>query len=156
MQGTLIGEDHVAEVVESVFSAMLSLPISRGRDHSAVCGSAQVASAVHISGGFSGIVLFLCTESFARRAASIMLETPPADISLSEMHDTVAEISNIIGGGIKSILPGPSVLSLPTVTHGSDYHMHVPRTVRLAHLELTCHDEPLQVRILESNTGGAA
>ncbi len=42
----------------------------------------------------------------------------------------VAELTNIVGGGIKSLLPSPSVLSLPTVTQGTDFHLHVHWSIR--------------------------
>jgi chemotaxis protein CheX len=147
---TLLAEEHLLELLESVYSAMLSLPISPADDNSTVTGSVRLAASVHISGAWNGTILYVCTEQFARRAAAVMLSIPESRVTLSEVHDATAELANIIGGGIKSILPGPSSLSLPTVTHGSHYNVHVPRTSQLARIDCACEGEPLQLRVLQA------
>jgi chemotaxis protein CheX len=149
---TLLTEAHLVELLESVYSAMLSLPVSRDTecDNSSFSGSVRLAASVHISGAWNGTILYVCTEQFARRAAAVLLSIPESRVTLSEVHDATAELANIIGGGIKSILPGPSSLSLPTVTHGSHYNVHVPRTSQLARIDCTCLGEPIQLRVLQA------
>jgi chemotaxis protein CheX len=151
MQTTSISGEQVVEVAESVFSTMLSLSTQPGPSPSVARGSYEVAGVIHITGTWNGTVLLLCSEPFGRRAASIMLDSPLEQVTLADVHDVVAELTNIIGGGIKSVLPSPSALSLPTVVQGSDFHMHVHWTQEVAHGELTCDGESLQVRVLESS-----
>ena len=147
---TAISDEQLVEVVDSVFGAMLGLPITRQSDESTVHGSPQLAAQVQIAGAWNGTVLVVCSEPFGRRAASLMLGVAPTSVKLADVHDAVAELVNIIGGGIKSVLPGPSTLSLPTVTCGSHYTVHMPRTLQAARIEFTCADEPVQLRLLQA------
>jgi chemotaxis protein CheX len=148
-----ISPQSIVEVIESVFSAMLYLPVVQVRDESAVRNCPQLAAHIHIAGAWNGTVLLVCSERFGRRAAAVMLDAAPADVTLGDLHDAVAELANIVGGGIKSLLPGPSTLSLPTVTCGSHFNVHIPRTRQLARLEFTSENEPIQVRLLMAASG---
>src|SRR5688572_16659919 len=118
MPANLLLNEQLQELVESAFSAMLSLPVCDASPAASEGAVPLLAASVAIAGTYNGTVLFTCTEQFGRRAASILLGVEPAEVTLSDIHDTVAELSNIFGGGIKSILPGPSNLSLPSVAHG--------------------------------------
>ncbi len=149
MQTTSISSDDVVEVAENVFSMMLSFPAQSVAAVPSALGSFEVAGMVHITGAWSGTVMLLCDEGFARRAASVMLDVPEEQSTLADIHDAVAELSNIIGGGIKSLLPSPSALSLPTVTQGSDFHLHVHWTLQVARADLLCDEQRIQIRVLE-------
>jgi chemotaxis protein CheX len=49
-----------------------------------------------------------------------MLMTEPDDLEPGDIWDGWAELTNMVGGSVKALLPEPSALSLPTVTtHGS-------------------------------------
>jgi chemotaxis protein CheX len=149
MQATSISDQQVAEVVQTVFDTMLNLPTVHAPGQPPSVRSFEVAGMIHITGGWNGTVLLLCNEAIATRAASIMLDVPQENATLADNHDAIAELTNIIGGGVKSVLPGPSALSLPTVTQGSDFHLHVHWTEQVAQADLTCDGEALQVRVLE-------
>ena len=43
----------------------------------------------------------------------------PGEPAEADIADALGEIANVIGGNLKSTLPGPSLLSLPVVTTGS-------------------------------------
>ncbi len=150
MPATYLSNEQVTEVAESVCSTMLNLPVRPCVQPAADWGSFQVAGTVHITGQWNGTVLLLCSEPFGRRAASAMLDVPEDSATLADIHDAVAELTNIVGGGIKSLLPGPSALSMPTVTQGSDFHLHVHWTQPVGHADLVNDEEPLQVRVLEA------
>ena len=149
MQATSISDEQVVEVAQTVVGTMLSLTAESCVGLPADLGSFQVAGMIHITGGWNGTVLLLCNELFAQRAASIMLDIPAEEATMADTHDAVAELVNIIGGSIKSIVQGPSSLSLPTVTQGSDFCLHVHWTEQVAAGSLVCDGEPIQVRVLE-------
>jgi chemotaxis protein CheX len=153
LQSPLVTEEQLTEVMESVFSAMLCLPIAAPKDQSVMYGSSQLAGYVHISGTWNGTVLLMCSEHFGRKAAAIMLGVSERNVTLSDVHDAIAELANIIAGGIKCVLPAPSSLSLPTVTYGSHYSVHVPRTVLVGRIELASDHEPIQLRLLQAAPG---
>ena len=42
-----------------------------------------------------------------------------ADVTEVDQQDVASELVNMIGGNLKSLLPGPSFLSLPTIVSGA-------------------------------------
>jgi chemotaxis protein CheX len=150
MQTACVLTEQLQELVESTFSAMLALPIDATFAAAAETDSPRLAASVHITGAWTGTVLLTCTEAFGRRAAAAMLCAEPGDVTLADIHDAVAELANILGGGIKSILPGPSTLALPSVTHGSQFDVHIPRTEQIAQFDWSCDGQGLRLRVLQS------
>jgi len=70
-----------------------------------------------------------------------------ANSAMADMQDAIAELANMVGGNLKSILPGPSMLSLPepvTPTAGT----HDPAEGRrLTNVALCCENEPIHVTV---------
>lgn len=147
MQTTLFRSDQLFEVVESIWDSMLGLPVSMRGGEGLVHDAAGLIASVQISGAWNGVVLFLPTERFARRAATLMLAKD--QLETAELLDAVAELCNMIGGGIKTMLPGPSHLSLPTIMQGTQYAVHVPKTRLIAQLKFSSESQTQEVRVLE-------
>lgn len=60
--------------------------------------------------------------------------------------DAIGELANIVGGNVKSLMPGPSQLSLPVVSHGS---VSVPsELIESSCVDLSWGGAPLRVRVL--------
>jgi chemotaxis protein CheX len=60
--------------------------------------------------------------------------------------DAVGELANIVGGNVKSLMPGPSLLSLPVVSHGP---VAVPsELVESSCVHLSWSGAPLRIRVL--------
>src|SRR5688572_27233665 len=111
--------------MESIWTAMLGLPVVPVGDDSSTPPSAGLHAVVQISGAVEGAVHLLTTERFARRATALLLETPESALAAADVDDAVAELCNIVGGGVKSLLPsGPHLLSLPSVTSGPHDTVH--------------------------------
>jgi chemotaxis protein CheX len=75
----------------------------------------RVTACVHLSGAFTGSVVVQCSDSAARDAAAVLFAVAPDDVTDHEVVDAIGEIANMVGGNVKSMLPGPSNLSLPAV-----------------------------------------
>ena len=83
-------------------------------------GTADVVATVAISGAWDGRVLLCFSPPAARRAAAALLGVEEADeVGDVDVADAVGELANIIGGSVKSLMPQPTVLSLPAVSHGA-------------------------------------
>lgn len=78
---------------------------------------AQWSANVSISGTWEGSVTVEVADAVAIELTRRMLgiSTSPVD---EDVADAVGEVVNMIGGNIKSLLPGPSTLSLPAVAAG--------------------------------------
>ena len=70
MQQTLITQGEMQEVLETVFSSMLSLPLRQVERATSVAGMSRLSASVHISGDWNGVVLLHVTERFARHVAA--------------------------------------------------------------------------------------
>ncbi len=74
-----------------------------------------VVAQIRIVGDWHGAVSLEMSRASATRAARLMLDA--AEVEPEEVDDAVAELVNIIGGNLKSVLPTPSRLGLPEVAH---------------------------------------
>ncbi|GAA3531329.1 chemotaxis protein CheX [Nocardioides daeguensis] len=114
--------EDVLAVTEDVWMALLGddaplLPrtVAPGAPFDVAAWSA----ATTISGGWQGVVTVELDEALARRLTMRMLALPADEqASDSDVADAVGELVNMVGGNVKSLMPGPSVLSLPAVAAG--------------------------------------
>jgi chemotaxis protein CheX len=149
MSHGLISRDDLMALVQSVWTSLLGLPVTTEACDRVVCDLNRLMGGVHIAGAWNGMVLLLPTETFVRRAASAMLGIAPDQVTTPDIEDALAELCNVIGGGVKSMLPGPSTLALPMVLHGSSYAVRLPRSKLAAGLRFSCENQPLELRVLE-------
>ncbi len=94
---------------------------------------AALTGCVHIDGAWNGSALVECELPLARR---------------DDVRDALGDITNMIGGNVKALLPSPSRLSLPTVVEGADYAVTVPRTKPAGVVSFRAGAETLVIRIL--------
>jgi chemotaxis protein CheX len=150
MQSTFISHEQLFELVESIWTSMLGLTVAQPTGVGIVRDTAGLTASVQITGAFTGVVLLLPTERFARRATTIMLAKPESELETVDVLDAVAELCNMVGGGVKSLLPGPSTLSLPTIMQGTQYAIRMPKTRLIAQLPFSSDSQPLEIRVLEA------
>lgn len=143
--------EGVAEIVDEVWSTVLGLPIAR---HEGTAAEAEVPAhlmmtcIVPIEGAWTGALAVTCPSALAERLAAAMLDVAhpePADV-----RDALGEITNIVAGNTKPLLPQPSTISLPVVTVGRDYSVGVPSIPAVARLAFQCEGFVLTVTVLGS------
>jgi chemotaxis protein CheX len=110
----------------------------------------RMTGCVQISGTWRGAVVIQTTEGFVRHAAHEMLDIAESEVTTADMEDTLAEITNMIGGNIKSQVPSPSYLSLPSVTTGHDFNFRLTGAEIVSQLPMSSHAQPLTVLICEA------
>ncbi len=76
------------------------------------------SAAVTVTGGWHGVVTVELHEDVARRLTARMLALPESEVADGDVADAVGELVNMVGGNVKSMMPGPSDLSLPAVAAG--------------------------------------
>lgn len=115
---------ELKQIVESVFSTMLSLDLSLSG--AAWFPSAQrLTSTVHLAGDWNGAVLIECDRTQACRFAGRFLSQDPLDSVDDVVRDVLGELANMIGGNLKSVLSQGIHLSMPSVVEGSDYSLRI-------------------------------
>jgi flagellar motor switch protein FliN len=126
---TLAAIDIRALVTASVtetFNSLLSIDIEPVEQAPAPeQGKPRMVGALNFAGKVTGIFTAQVTFDFGRIMLSSLLGSEPEDVEPgTELRDLVAEITNIVGGNLKSALNDAGlacVLSTPSVTYGSDF-----------------------------------
>jgi chemotaxis protein CheX len=114
--------DHLAKV----FETMLSLPATPAPEVDARQFPERVTGSVGFAGDkVSGTIYLHLSAEFAAQAAGAMLGLSPEELSdPAEINDVVGEITNMLGGGLKSWLcdaGATCVLTAPAVIRGTSF-----------------------------------
>ena len=112
---------EVARIVESVYRTMLDATAQVVPD-TELCLEFPLTAAVQYVGAWKGALILECSSHQAMLWAERLL---PVDhpISRDEAHDGLGELTNVIAGNLKPLLPGGVSLSMPAVIEGSDYRL---------------------------------
>ncbi len=76
------------------------------------------SAAVSVSGEWQGMISVELSAEMADQVTRRMLCLDDGPLPDEDVADAVGELVNMIGGGVKSLMPGPSALSLPVVAAG--------------------------------------
>ncbi len=94
----LVGEDEV----------LVPLPAPLPAD--------TLSSWVEIVGPWTGAVVLTCGRDTAEELTRALLRGhAPVVLDDEDVRDALGEFANVVGGNVKALLPGPSVLGLPEV-----------------------------------------
>jgi chemotaxis protein CheX len=137
--------EDLRQIVEEVLSTFLP-DLSPANPEDA--DPTTVAAIVHVSGTWTGSVVVACSDDLATRTAASMLEAEPSGLTGEDISDALGEVANMIGGGVKAMMPEPSVLSLPVVAFGGGQNF-VPGTIEVQSGRWTVSGNPLTVTVLE-------
>ncbi len=146
----MIHPEEIEQIVSSIWMSILNLPIVPAEDVALQPTSSQgrmLTGCVQFTGDFEGATLVHTTSALARRLASVMFAADEDSLGLEEVQDALGEISNMIAGNIKPLLPGASRISLPSVVEGEDYTMIVPGSRSICKVGFECTGESLLVSV---------
>jgi chemotaxis protein CheX len=111
----LLDEATVQSIAEEAWSALVGeeevlLPLAGGPADDAI------SSWVEIVGPWTGTVVITTGRGTAEELSRCLLkEHAPPVLDAEDIEDGLGELANVVGGNVKAVLPGPSVLSLPEV-----------------------------------------
>lgn len=125
--GPVVTSDQIAEITRDVWSSFLQMDLEIAPvDPRLPLSGVTSTGTVHISGEWNGSVFVQCSLEHARVAAETMFMAEPGSLGEDEVSDALGELTNMVGGNIKSLLPEPSKLSIPSVANGENYTIRVP------------------------------
>ena len=76
----------------------------------------RVSAWVDIIGPWTGSVVVTCAPATAQALTeSVLMLRPPTTVDDEDVADALGELANVLGGNIKSVLPGESRLGLPQI-----------------------------------------
>lgn len=109
----------------------------------------ELTGCIQITGAFRGAVVLTVPRSVARTAAAAMFALDEPAIGADEERDAIGELTNMIGGHVKSMVAGPSYLALPAVVPGSDHCLDHERLQMLAEQAIAGPGGRFTVQVLE-------
>ena len=111
----LIDEETVQSIAQEAWSALIGddeflVPLPGGLPDDAV------SSWVEVVGPWTGAVVLTCGRATAEELSRCLLaEHAPPVLDAEDVADGLGELANVVGGNVKAVLPGPSVLGLREV-----------------------------------------
>ena len=145
-------EDAIREITASIWETLFTLPLDRAEPGLAVA-EPTVTGCVTIEGAWSGAVMLVCERELATTLAGQLFQA--AEPQPEEVRDTVGELTNMLAGNIKALLPEPSRISLPAVALGGDYDLSVVGTTELLAVPFRCGSGSLSVIVHQGREGAA-
>jgi chemotaxis protein CheX len=122
----LVGEDEV----------LVPLPAPLPAD--------TLSSWVEIVGPWTGAVVLTCGRDTAEELTRALLRGhAPEVLDDEDVRDALGEFANVVGGNVKALLPGPSVLGLPEVGTTPP----LGREAETCHVAVLWRGSPLTVRV---------
>jgi chemotaxis protein CheX len=112
-----------------------------------VPGPGDMAGTVSVSGAWHGRVVVTFSPAASQHATAALLGIEVEEVSAADVADAVGELANIVGGSVKSLMPQPTTLSLPSVRTGG---FPADDATEICRLTATWLDEPVSVAVLES------
>jgi chemotaxis protein CheX len=143
-------EEDLCQLTENIWMSVLGLAVQRSSDDGVLSRKEHtLAGCVQITGAWEGAVTLYCSAPLARQAASIMFGINQEEASNEEVQDALAELANITGGNVKTLLPEPCALSLPTVIEGNDYIVRIPGSILASRVAFEHEGHSLLVTVLK-------
>ncbi len=115
-----LGTDVFA-LVESIWGTVLGWEVQPlDADGAFEAAPDALIGIVNIDGPSAVEVRLGCPADLARQAAGVMLGLPPEAVSADDVRDALGELTNMLGGNLKALLPGTNALGLPRVAWGPE------------------------------------
>jgi chemotaxis protein CheX len=139
----LIDEATVQEIADETWSALLGvdevlvpMPGEPAED--------ALSAWVEVSGPWTGVVVLTCGRATAEELSRTLLrEFSAVPLQAGDVADALGELANVVGGNIKALLPGPSVLGLP----GVGGRLPAASVADTCRVEVRWRDQPITVSV---------
>ncbi len=146
-------EEEILEITEATWNSMLGLDIRPNAAGPAPSAEEDIlVGQVHISGAWEGHVQLYGTGALAQSAAAKIFAIAPDAVQAQDQIDAMYELTNIIAGNIKSLLPEPCHISLPQVERAAEWEGGVTGADRVSELSFECEAQPLLVTLWKQRT----
>jgi chemotaxis protein CheX len=138
---------EIEDIVRTIWSTLVDIPIDVG-GQALPTDESTVTSIVHIDGAWHGAVLLQCPMTLAKLMTNAMFQAE-GEPTIEEVGDALGELTNMVAGNVKALLPETCAISLPTVALGTNYEINVVGTEPVAVVPFTCDDNPMVVTLVQ-------
>lgn len=146
-----VTSEQIVEITRDVWGSFLDMDlVPVGPGDGEPLGGQTLTGVVHVSGDWQGTVFVETTAAHAQAAAEAMFAADPGSLSADEVSDALGELTNMVGGNIKGLLPPPNKLSLPSVAGGESYTLRVPGALLVERVLLQGPAGPVRISLWRS------
>src|SRR5208337_933931 len=131
----LVTEGDFYGIVQDTWTSTLGFQVDRAalEDFTAI-GAFTVC--VKITGAWDGEVRLHCSAPLARSIAATIFQVEVDKAGSDEILDALSELTHIIGGNLKALLPHPVTLSLPSLPDPTNWAQTTPQWQMVCRLTL--------------------
>ncbi len=138
---------QIAGITASIYDTMLHVTV-RLVDGAAGEPPGAFTAAIYYAGAWQGALLLECSAEQAMDWASRLMSLDPP-VSLDDARDGLGELTNVIAGNLKPVLPPGIGISMPSVVQGSDYRLRICGGNLFERLEFEDHLGRFRVTLVE-------
>ena len=109
-----------------------------------------LAGCVQIAGEWQGSITLYAPRELGKKVAATIYGLDQAEVNDQQIQDVIGEVTNIIAGNIKSILPSPCSISLPSVAI-TDYDLTHPDSETMISVNFDSEGLPFLVAMFQEN-----
>lgn len=136
----------IEPIAQSIFLSMFNIDLVVASEP--LTGDTDTLRAtVRISGEWQGRVLLELSPELAGAAVAEMLLLTALDVTDTDRREVTTELVNMIGGNMKSVLPGPSRLSLPSILSEEEFAEHLLHAELIDDVTLISEHGMMRVRL---------
>jgi len=145
-----IDSGTLSALAADIWSSMLSIDLQPGDGEVVeLSGTRTLTGCVQITGGWAGAVTIRCATATAQRFAAVMFGCEPDGLSDEEVRDALGELTNMLAGSVKGMVPEECQLGIPAVADGLDYMLFVPKGKVLTKSDLNYGSDAVEVLVYE-------
>jgi CheY-specific phosphatase CheX len=143
-------ESEINETVRDLFETMLATK-AEPTTHPAPKGTDTITAIMAFAGSWKGDLLLECGRAQALAFAQRFLQTDDLDSHSEDVTSTVAEMSNIIAGNLKVVLPPGVSMGTPSVVEGANYDVRVCGGKVINETFFVTDAGPFAIRLVEAS-----
>ena len=111
---SILSANELTEAVDTVCLTVFDMPVSASFRMELLADECMDAR-IEISGAWPGSVQVRASQKFLRLAASRVFLKDIDEVDRQDCIDTITEMTNMLGGTVKCMLPEPCSLGLPMI-----------------------------------------
>ena len=140
-----VASEDLERIVTEVWRDVLGAEVAAA----AAAPPGELTGCIQITGAFRGAVVLSVPRAVVRAAAAAMFALDPAAVGEAEERDALGELTNMIGGHVKAMVPAVSQLALPAVVPGCDHCLQRCRLQPLAEQAMRTAGGAFTVQVME-------
>jgi chemotaxis protein CheX len=150
-----ITHDEVHEIVRSIWESILGWDIQPTWPGDCSQNDSRSRKGfIQITGAWEGALICIGSDALVRSAAATMYGLPADGLAAELLNDALGELTNMIGGNLKALLPGPSFLCLPVIVEGENEAGSLGYAQPVVELGFSSQGEPFMVKLLCNTASG--